>query len=169
MGQALQAVRVIRTIGVLACALVVAVGSGCSTPPALTSSMNDDQVRATLAQDFSPGMSLPEVQSKLDDLHISQRYRTLYPRTESRPQVLLARLFPPGGFWLHTEDDLIKYVDVSFVFDAADRLERFPIYRDSVRYFHGEPVYGPTRRPMVPIQPYPASPPLPADPLEKAE
>jgi hypothetical protein len=154
-----------QTLGLTA---AVAILSACAAPYPLHSNMTDDQIEARLAENFAPGMTQPEVSSKLDELRVPSRYRLDYPRTDSRPEVLLARLYPPGGFWVTHEDDLIKFVDVSFVFDAAapPKLVRFPIFRDGVRYFQHEPVYGPTRKPIRPIQPYPASPPPPADPLE---
>lgn len=146
-------------------ASVAAAACGCAPYP-LHSNMTDDQIRIVLDENFKPGQSLAEVDGRLDDLRVSGRYRTMYPKTDSRPEVLLARLYPPGGFWLDQEDQLLKFVDVSFVFDDNHSLVRFPIYRDGIRYFQGDPIYGPTRTPRRPVPHYPANPPPPADPLE---
>ena len=92
----------------------------------------------------------------------------LYPPTAARPEVLLARLYPPGGFWLDVVD-WIDFVDVSFVFNGSHALERWVTYRDEIRYFQGDPVKGPSREPMARVPRYPGKPPPPSDPLEGAK
>ena len=44
-------------------------------------------------------MTLDEVQTKLTQLNISDRYRFVYPATATRPGVLLVRTYGPGDPW----------------------------------------------------------------------
>lgn len=113
-------------------------------------------------------MTYAQVNGELDALNISDRWRLRYKATETRPEVLLARLYPPGGFWVDGGDDTVEFVDVSFIFDPTQTLTGWKMFRDSVRYFNGGVAYGPTRPTMAPIADYPAAPPPPKDPLELA-
>ncbi|MBS0198559.1 MAG: hypothetical protein JSR77_17550 [Planctomycetes bacterium] len=141
---------------------------GCTTPPALHANMTDPVLRTKLAESFQPGMTLDQVQGGLDTLHIDHGRRMLYAPEGERPQVLLARLFPPGGFWGAEGDSVVEWVDVSFVFEPTDHLSRTLLYRDGMRYFYGDPVNKPNREPMARFPRWPALPPPPKNPLEGA-
>lgn len=148
--------------------LGLALLSGCAKPALLTSQMTDPEIRAQLADHFHEGMTYAEVNGELDALNISDRWRLRYKATETRPEVLLARLYPPGGFWVDGGDDTVEFVDVSFIFDPTQTLTGWKMLRDSVRYFNGGVAYGSTRPTMAPIADFPAAPPPPKDPLEFA-
>lgn len=141
---------------------------GCHAP-ALSALMNDAQYRSVLDANFPPGMTLPEVQAKLTQLNISDRYRFLYPATDSRPEVLLVRTFDPGGPW--PQNGEIDWIDTSFVFGPDGKLVKSLIFDDSVTLgFDGQILYGPTRAPMTgdPHAKWFATIPPPADPLQGA-
>lgn len=93
--------------------------------------MHEPDLRRQVNANFHPGMTLPEVQSQLDTLHIPPARRRLYP---GPPEQLLARLFPKGGFWVHEpEFEDIYYEDLWFVFDANHRLQRTDLERKRMR------------------------------------
>ncbi len=96
-----------------------------------------------------------------------------YPANGARPRVLLARLFEPGGFWLHGDDDDVEWVDVSFAFSALpEKLDRVIVFRDKLRYFDREPiVYPHAPRRALASRPgrFPRPIPPPIDPLSEGE
>ncbi len=137
---------------------------GCGSYP-LHANMEDAELHQKLAEYFHPGMTVGSVKAELSTLRIHEGDTLLYPKSDARPEVLLARLFPPGGFWIDDVTDSIDFVDVSFVFGASGTLDRWVTYRDSVRYFQGEAVKGPSREPMTRVPRYPGKPPPPLNPL----
>lgn len=159
-------VSIRATFPAVSCVAVAALG-GCASSP-LHANMEDSQIRARLDEHFHAGMTVDAVKGELSALRVREGDTLLYPRTEARPEVLLARVFPPGGFWIDVQD-WIEFVDVSFVFGDGRTLERWVMYRDSVRYFEGEAVKGPTREPLTRVPRYPGKPPPPLDPLKGAE
>ncbi len=139
---------------------------GCGSYP-LHANLEDAELHTRLSEYFHEGMTIDAVKSELSTLRVHEGDTLLYPKTESRPEVLLARLFPPGGFWIDVTDS-IDFVDVSFIFTPSHTLERWAMYRDSIRYFQGEAVKGPSREPMTRVPRYPGKPPPPLNPLEGA-
>lgn len=109
---------------------------------------------------------MADVQGRLDALKVSRKHRMHYPPTDSRPEVLLVRMFD-GGFWIDEEDDFVEWLDLSLVFEAGG-FDRALLYRDRVRYFEGDPVNPPTRPAAGPMLRYPGPIPPPVDPLEGA-
>lgn len=155
---------------VLAAAVASGLCGGCASAPAVSARNSDAEIRSVL-QEKVPAQATPdEVSRALDQLGVSGRHRMNYPAADSRPHVLLARLFEPGGFWLHGDDDDVEWVDVSFVFSAPpERLERTIVFRDKLRYFQREPIvypHAPKRALMSRPGRFPAPIPPPADPLE---
>jgi len=149
-------------------AFVACAGVGCAAYP-LHSSMTDDEIRATLGAHFTPGMPEHAVRSELRTLRIPDGRVLHYPASGPTPAVLLARISPPGGFWVDDEDDFMEWVDVSFVFDTQDTLKRVGTFRDGIRYDHGDPINAP-RRPLLDKVPHwPGVPPPPKDPLDGVE
>ena len=140
---------------------------GCADVTGLHARMNDDEVRAVVQRELEPGMTLVEVHQRLDGLRVSGRYRMHYPPTESRPEVLLVRMFD-GGFWVDAEHDVLKWLDLSLVFEEG-RYDRALLYRDRVEYFDGDPIRPPTRPAAGPMRYFPGAIPPPVDPLEGAE
>jgi hypothetical protein len=104
---------------------------GCSTPAALNSSLNEPELRQRIDANFTPGMTVAQVQARLDDLRVPPRHRRLYP---GPPQQLLARLMPRNGFWVDEPafQDLY-YTDAWFVFGPGDRLQRVDTERHRMR------------------------------------
>jgi hypothetical protein len=115
--------------------------SGCASAPPISARNSDAEIRGILEARI-PAQSTPdEVDRVLDELQVSAKHRMNYAATESRPRVLLARLFEPGGFWVRGDDDDVEWVDVSFVFSPPpERLDRTIVFRDKLRYFHGDPI-----------------------------
>jgi hypothetical protein len=166
---------VTRALPIPALALALAVApvlAACAGPPGLSARMSDAEVRAVLARDTPPGSTERDVRAALDRLEAPAHSRTVYPAEGSRPKVLLQRVFEGRGFWLHSDNDLVEFLDVSFVFTPQDTLDRALLHRDKVRYFHGEPVIFP-HAPSRPLQHhpahYPGPLPPPIDPLEDAQ
>ncbi len=139
--------------------------AGCAVTK-MGATQNDQELRATLAANFPPGMSVDQVHAKLNDLGVSKKFRTLYPKTESRPEVLLVRMYY-GGFWVDQGRYTLKWADASYIFGDAG-LERVLLYRDHVEYFYGDPLWPPTRPAQGPLYRWPAPIPPPIDPLEGA-
>ena len=158
----------------LAFAVAVAALLGGCHAPALSALMTDSQYRQVLDANFAPGMTLDEVQAKLTQLNISDRYRFVYPATATRPEVLLVRTYDPGGPWPQggSGNGEIDWIDTSFVFGPDGRLTKSLIFDDSVTLgFDGQILYGPTRPPLSGTDPHAkwfATIPPPADPLQGA-
>lgn len=152
------------------CSLLL-VGCSASTP-AVNARMTDDEIRAALAAHVPAGASQAQVEAGLDQMNVSKKWRVHYAAKESRPPVLLARLYEPGGPWIDHTDDDIEFVDVSFVFEPADRLSKTLLFRDRIRYFGGDPITSPNSPKRVLMKaperyPLPIAPPV--DPLEGAK
>ncbi len=154
--------------------LLVPVGLAAATvaacaPYPLHSTMTDAEIRTTLATSFPTGMTLDEVRGELKVMRVPTSRQLLYPPEGTRPEVLLARLSPPGGFWLDGGDDELEWVDVSFIFDERHSMTTWVIFRDGIRYNCGDPINPPARRLMGYVPRWPGLPPPPIDPLEGAE
>ncbi|MCC6677841.1 MAG: hypothetical protein IT436_11905 [Phycisphaerales bacterium] len=144
--------------------------TACSTAPyPLHANQTLAQTREVVNANFPPGMPLDTVRSTLENLRVKRGDQLLYEPTATRPKVLLARLWEPGGFWITESDQTIKWTDLSFLFDPADKLERTLIYQDGNRYFEGRPAYPPSRPLEGGIRDWPGRPGPPIDPIEKAE
>lgn len=162
----LRHLRALRVLFVLLFPLLAA----CSTAPyPLHANQTLAQTREVVSANFPAGMPLDQVKARLVDLRISPGDQILYPATATRPKVLLARLWEPGGFWVTESDQNIKWTDLSFLFDPADMLQRTLIYQDGNRYFQGRPAYPPSRPLEGGIRDWPGRPGPPIDPIEKAE
>lgn len=169
MGAAMRGTgRHILGAGVLGAGLAV---GACAGPPGLSARMSDEEVRAVLARETPAGMTEEGVRAAMDRLEAPASSRTVFPADGQRPKVLLQRVFEQRGFWLHSDNDLVEFLDVSFVFTARDTLERAMLHRDKVRYIRGEAVVfpnAPRRRLQHHPGHYPRPIPPPVDPLEDA-
>lgn len=146
--------------------LLIGTVPGC-TIRRMGATQTDQELRATIAEHFPPGITVDEVHAALNELGVSKRFRMVYPRTESRPLILLVRMFY-GGFWVDRGRHTLKWADASYVFDGQERLDRVLLYRDRMEYYHGAPLWGPTRPTQGPLRRFPAPIPPPVDPLEGA-
>ena len=124
---------------------------GCAPIPVLNSDLNDQELRAGLDGNFKPGMSVEQVQERLDELHVARRLRRVYP---GPPVQLLARLFPVGGFWVDDgEYQETRYVDAWFVFGRAG-LDRVDTEKKRMRIEHREYIDPPFATPeLLPVAP----------------
>lgn len=136
--------------------------SGCTSYP-LHGNLNNDEIRERIGANFHLGMNLTQVQARLAELRVSERYVRVY--ADAPPRSMLVRLYPPGGPWVSGDDDILNWVDVVFTFDSADTLIAARSRRDSMRYYHGDPV-GSTERLGGPLRRDPASLPPPLNPPE---
>lgn len=161
--------RSLRPLRSLFCLLFFPLAACSTAPYPLHANQTMAQTREVVAANFPPGMPLDSVRTHLVDLRVKRGDQLLYEPTATRPKVLLARLWEPGGFWITESDQNVKWTDLSFVFDPADKLEKTLIYQDGNRYFQGRPVYPPSRPTEGGLRDYPARPGPPIDPLEKAE
>lgn len=162
----LRPLRVLRVLLVFAFLPLTA----CSTAPyPLHANQTLAQTREVVNANFPSGMPLDSVRTHLEELRVKRGDQLLYEPTATRPKVLLARLWEPGGFWITESDQSVKWTDLSFVFNPSDQLERTLIYQDGNRYFRGRPTYPPSRPTEGGLRDYPARPGPPLDPLEKAE
>lgn len=141
-------------------AVAVALASlgGCGSPRYLHANLTDAEIRSRLDADFAPGMTREEVEARLDERGVTERYRRFYPAREApaRPAVLLVRLFEPGGLWSPSEIQWHQWVDAMFVFGGGARLERVETVRTEEQFFRGRAVHR-RRSPELP----PDEPPLP--------
>jgi hypothetical protein len=115
------------------CSVIVAAAllAGCSAPPGLNSTLKEPELRQKLDADFAPGMTLDQVQAKLDEERVPARNRRVYP---GPPQQLLARLFSRFGFWVdEPEFQDIYYEDVWFLFGPDGKLVRVDAERRRMR------------------------------------
>lgn len=150
----------------------VAIGvalSACAQPRYLHSLLTPQEVSRRVLERTSEGMTLDELKSALRAAGVSERWWFEYEATDERPRVFLARLYPPGGFSIDETDEMLRWVDLSYVIGKDGRVQRILKYRDAVRYYSNRPVYGPTREPIEKLRPYPFTIPPPADPLQGAE
>jgi hypothetical protein len=139
---------------------------GCAQIP-LHANMTDTQIHERVDENFAPGMTREQVETKLDELKVSRKYRLWYDQAPAPPQ-LLVRLFEAGGFWLNEEDQIVQWVDTVFVFarqEPEPLYERVETFRRHQRYFQGEPVNIPDEPTLHWWGDYPMSPPPPAQPL----
>lgn len=157
------------------CVGVAAAGSlfACAEPYELHGRLTDQVFRERAASEFRPGMTALEVETRLDALRQNAGLRLWYEPTDSRGPTLLARFFPPGGFWVRSEDQLVEWVDLAFEFTASPRADEGELialwmFRDKVRYFQGGPAFGPRRPAIARLRRWPGSPPPPVDPFEGA-
>jgi hypothetical protein len=157
------------------CAGVAAAGAlfACAEPYELHGRLTDPVFRERAASEFRQGMTALGVETRLDELRQDAGLRLWYEPTESRGRTLLARFFPPGGFWIRSEDQLVEWVDLAFEFTASPGVDESKLialwmFRDKVRYFQGGPAYGPRRPAMARVRRWPGSPPPPVDPFEGA-
>lgn len=164
--------------------LLLAALSGCGSAPALSARMTDAQVREVLAREIPTGSSEQTVHASLDRLGGHAGYRKLYIDPTSERRVLLQRLYDGRGPWISTDDEDLKYLDISFVFtpeakgpDAPERgLARTLLFRDKVRFVHGQAIFSPNS-PKRKLKGQEGSGPRswlgglppPVDPLEGAE
>jgi hypothetical protein len=138
---------------------------GVSSTAHLNSTRTDSQVAEIVRENFAPGDARLQVEATLDDLGVPRGQRWTYPADHSSAGVRLARLYPGRGLWLRSDDDLIHFVDLAFIFDSADSLQEVWSYRDSVRYLRGGLAYGPRRPGLSRARDFPAALPPPADPM----
>lgn len=127
------------------------------------------QTREVINANFAAGMPLDDVRARLVELRVKPGDQLLYPATGERGEVLLARLWEPGGFWVRESDQEVKWTDLSFLFDRDRRLDRTLIYQDGNRYFQGRPAYPPSRPLAGGWRDWPGRPGPPVDPLENAQ
>ena len=146
-----------HTIPALICfAAVLAVG--CQSYP-LHGLLTDAELQSRLSEHFSRGMSYDEVNSTLTDLRVSENYRHTY--ADSPPRDMLARLYPPGGFWVDRKSQHVKWIDLTFAFDESDSLDALWSSRGGARYIDYFPSYI-TPSPVIgSLGYYPAPPPPP--------
>ena len=115
----------------LGVAVAAVAASGCAQAPRLNADLPAAELRSRLDADFQPGMSLEQVQARLDEAGVRPRRWRVYP---GPPVQMLARLFPAGGFWVDHQRDWQEtpYVDAWFVF-GDQGLERVDTERRVVR------------------------------------
>ena len=138
-----------------ACVVVAAVGSGCASQshgtPKVTSEMSTAEIRSAFEASIKPGMTLPEVNSALDGLGISDMRRRAYA---GNPDQLLVRVSPRTGFWVDIPYQEFRYVDAWFVFDPQKRYERLDTVENRMRFQAGTWIDPPFQSPdVLPNQP----------------
>jgi len=133
--------------------------AGCSAPPGLNSSLKEPELRQKLDAEFVPGMTLDQVQAKLDEERVPARNRRVYP---GPPPQLLARLFARFGFWVdEPEFQDICYEDVWFLFGPDGKLVRVDAERRRMRVqahqYMDPPFHTPDLLPQTPRSVPPAT------------
>lgn len=133
-----------------ACVAVAAVAGGCASQshgtPKVTSEMSTAEIRSALEADIKPGMTLPQVNSALDSLGISDMRRRAYAGT---PDQLLVRISPRTGFWVDVPYQEFRYVDAWMVFTPAKTYERLDLEEKRMRVQAGQWMDPPFRSPDV--------------------
>jgi hypothetical protein len=137
----------LATVHSILLAGVAAVVTGCTAPATLTTRLSDAELSEALAAQFPPGTTLEQVHAGLDEDRVPRRLRAVYP---GPPVQMLARLFPPGGFWRDSQRGWQEtpYVDVWFLFGGGG-LERIDTERRVVRIGFGEYLDPPFHTPEI--------------------
>jgi len=153
-------VRTLAAIPPLAVALLL---PACASYP-LHATLSDAELRSRLDANFQPGTPLAEVESRLDELRASKKYRRLYPGEPGAgsQRRLLARLYRPGGPWIEEATQTIDWVDVNFNLDDHDTLTTFTTDRGGLRYVNGRPYAPLPYETLYPLNNWPSPPPPPA-------
>lgn len=119
----------------------------------ITSFTKDDAVTAQLNAAIAPGMDERDVKRSLASLGFSEKYQI----SRASPAGLLARAWPPGGFWVTQDIQTLRYLDVVCDLDAQRKLVAWRTQRGEITYRFGEPVspgQDPNRRfPLPPLPP----------------
>ncbi|HZW11164.1 MAG TPA: hypothetical protein VFF69_14780 [Phycisphaerales bacterium] len=144
----------------------VLVGVGCQSYP-LHGMLSDPALHSRLAENFSAGMSYDEINSRLTELRVSEDYRHTYG--DAPPREMLARLFPPGGFWVDRKSQHVRWIDLTFAFDENDALEGLWTFRGGARYIDGFPSFITPSPVLGRPRYYPAAPPPPVTPPREEE
>ncbi len=144
---------VVRSLGVgLAVALSALTLGGCAGNK-VTSFTPDADIKAQVDAAIAPGMPEAQVKSKLSSLGFNHKYQI----SRREPPGLLARAWPPGGFWVDQEVQTLRYVDVICNLDNERRLVSWQMQRGEITYQFGSPTgpgQDPNRRfPMPPLPP----------------
>lgn len=126
--------------------------TGCAANK-VTSFTKDDAVAAQLNAAIAPGMDERDVKRSLASLGFSEKYQI----SRASPPGLLARAWPPGGFWVTQDIQTLRYLDVVCDLDAQRKLVAWRTQRGEITYRFGEPVspgQDPNRRfPLPPLPP----------------
>lgn len=152
--------HILLLVPAIAAALVL---SGCKSHP-INANLTDAELNAKLEASFHPGMPLPQIESELDKLNVSRKYRHLYPGdpaagTQHR---LLARVFGPGGFWVDSGVSTVNWVDINFNLSPGDQLTTMDTVRGGLRYVNGQPYAPLPYETLYPLENFPNPPPPPA-------
>jgi hypothetical protein len=131
-----EARRALATLHSIFLPGIAAIAAGCTPPATLTTRLSDQELSARLAEEFPAGSSVEAVHARLDEDRVPRRLRRGYA---GPPVQMLARLFPPGGFWVDSQRGWQEtpYVDVWFLFGDSG-LERIDTERRVVRIGFGE-------------------------------
>ncbi len=142
----------------LAGVLLACILPGCGKPYYLHSNLSDAEIRSRLDANVTPGMTREQIETKLDELRVTSRYRKFYPARVDPPRdaVLLVRLWEPGGLWIDSDMEWHHWVDAMFIFDANGGMSRIETVRTEEEFFQGQPVHS-FSSPELP----PNEPPLP--------
>jgi hypothetical protein len=136
----------------LAVLLGAAALGGCAGNK-VTSFTSDADIKARMDAAIAPGMPEAQVKSKLSSLGFNAKYQI----SRREPPGLLARAWPPGGFWVTQDIQTLRYLDVLCELDAQRKLVAWRTQRGEITYRFGEPVspgQDPNRRfPLPPLPP----------------
>lgn len=153
----------LRAVGLIS-GLVVSIASAACTTHVLNANLTFDELSARVGSNFHQGMAYEDVNAKLTALGVPEGVRRTY--APNPPREMLTRLYPPGGAWVDQHDQLIEWWDLTFSFDAQDRLSAARAFNGGARYIDGFADYvNPPPEPGVAVR-YPQPIPPPPQPPE---
>lgn len=151
-GYTLRSVLAGAMIG--AAALAGLAAGGCaSSSTKVNAFTKDDVAKARIDAALHKGMTRQELKSALEGLGFTDRWQVW----RQEPPAVLARAWPPGGFWITEEVQVLRYIDLICELDHEDKLAVWGTTRGDVVYKFGSPVspgQDPNRRfPLPPLPP----------------
>jgi hypothetical protein len=147
---------------VLAAALLCLASAACAKPYILHANLTRDELSSRITANFPKGMTYQDLNAKLTELRVDEGVRRTYSPTP--PREMMVRLFPPGGPWVTDPDQVIEWWDVTFSFDAQDRLVAARAFNGGARYVEGRPQNISPPPPPGPWTRYPQTIPAPQQP-----
>lgn len=125
---------------------------GCGPTPPINAFTSDNVVQQELSRAVQPGMPREELARTLDSLGFKRGWQVW----REEPPGVLARAWPPGGFWTREALDVVRYTDFVGVLDAEGRLVSWSTQRGTLVYRYGEPASpGQDPRRNFPLPPLP--------------
>jgi hypothetical protein len=133
------------------CSIATIAGCASSTPP-INAFTNAEVVNQKVDASVRAGMPREELAKSLDGLGFKRGWQIW----RTQPPGVLARAWPPGGFWTQGGLDVVRYTDFVGNLDDQGKLISWTTQRGELVYRFGEPASpGQDPRRKFPLPPLP--------------